>query len=223
MASFIALTFSLLLRLFNLTFRYQLIGKEEMLEEVRSRIDADSFILASWHQNTILGLLSNRNYPLVAMVSRSKDGELIARFNSFMGFRSVRGSSSRGGREAKKELIDILKDRSGVGAITIDGPRGPSHVPKAGVIDIARQSGVPIIPLIPVAKRNWIFTKSWDRFRMPKPFNKVYIFYGKPIWIAEDTPYEDFDKYKSQLKGELERMEARLVEEFKLQLEDNHG
>ncbi len=207
MTSIIAFIFSIILRIFHLTFRYTYIGKEEMLAEIRERIGVDSFILASWHQNTILGLLANRQFRLVAMVSRSKDGELIARFNKFMGIRSVRGSSSRGGKEAKRELIEILKNRDGVGAITIDGPRGPAHKPKAGVVDIARQSGVPIIPLIPIACNNWVFHKSWDKFRMPKPFTRVYILYGKPIWVDSSVKYEEFDRYKDLLTQRLDDLE----------------
>lgn len=210
MINLITFIFSIILRLIELTLRYEISGEKSALDEVVEKSGSKSFIFAIWHQNTILGLITGRRFPLVIIVSRSKDGELIAKVNHFMGARSVRGSSSRGGKEAKTQLIEVLKNDSGVGAITVDGPRGPAHIPKAGVIDIARQSGVPIIPFVPVAKSCWVFEKSWDAFRMPKPFSKVAVVFGKPIWIPMDTNYEDFDKYKQILKDQLEDMESEI-------------
>lgn len=202
--------FSLILRLFQLSFRVKVYGEKQAIDEVFEKTGQKSFIFAIWHQNTILGLLMGRRFPLIVIVSQSKDGELISKVNHFLGARSVRGSSSKGGKEAKDQLIGALKKGEGHGAITVDGPRGPIHIPKPGVVDIARQSGVPIIPFIPVAEKCWVFTKSWDQFRMPKPFSKVAVVFGKPIWVPKETKYEQFAYYKDLLKSELEKIEEEV-------------
>jgi lysophospholipid acyltransferase (LPLAT)-like uncharacterized protein len=201
---------SIIFRILAWTLRYEFRGLDHF-DEVIQTTEGKNLVFAVWHQHSILGLLTARRFPIVVIISQSKDGELIAQVSQFLGMKTVRGSSTRGGRKAKEQLIDILREKRGVGAITVDGPRGPAHQPKSGIIDIAKQSGVPIIPYVPIAEKNWVFEKSWDHFRVPKPFSKVIIQLGKPIWIKSDTQYAEYENYKKILKEALERIEAGIT------------
>lgn len=169
-----------------------------------------NFILGLWHNNIFAGITSQINNPHVVMVSRSKDAELVAITLKRMGHYLVRGSGmrtgeSRGGKEAKNQMANIIK--KGIpGAIAIDGPVGPVYKVKAGIIHLAYETKTPIVPYIPLAKNFWEF-KSWDKFRLPKPFSEIIICYGKPIYVNERS---DFERAKEDLEKALNDSEKEL-------------
>ena len=143
-----------------------------------------NFAIASWHQNCFAGILSHTKENVTILVSRSFDGEIISHASESIGIYSVRGSSSRGGREALDGLVETLHSGKSI-AITVDGPRGPAHKPKAGIFSAAFRGDVAILPLAAVADRYWTF-KSWDRFRLPKPFSRIYVVYGEPKKVRRE-------------------------------------
>jgi lysophospholipid acyltransferase (LPLAT)-like uncharacterized protein len=103
-------------------------------------------IIAFWHARQLMMPLTYRGAVAHILISQHQDGEIIARIVERFGFRAVRGSSTRGGVEALRELIRL--GRSGVDlVVTPDGPKGPAQVAKMGVIQLARASRLPIIPL----------------------------------------------------------------------------
>jgi len=131
-------------------------------------------IYAFWHgeQQLILAALQHRPRPLAVMTSRSADGELQTRILRRFGLETVRGSSSRGGAAALRALIRRV--RAGLGAaIAVDGPRGPRHVAKGGVVQLARLTGAPIVLLRGRVSRAWRLKSAWDRYVIPKPFAQV--------------------------------------------------
>ncbi len=168
------------------------------------------YILAIWHQNLLAGILAQTGRRHVVMVSRSRDGEPVSMLCKRLGHAVARGSSRRkdvdkGGIQARDEMIDIL--RSGLpGALTVDGPRGPAHVVKAGIIEMARATGLPIVPYIPLPTRYWSFP-SWDAFRLPKPFSKISIHYGLPLYVPADTHPDAFAGYQQQIGDALVALE----------------
>lgn len=103
-------------------------------------------IIAFWHARQLMMPLTYRGTLAHILISQHQDGEIIARIVERFGFKAVRGSSTRGGMEALRELIRL--GRAGVDlVVTPDGPRGPAHIAKMGVIQLARASGLPIVPL----------------------------------------------------------------------------
>lgn len=140
---------------------------------------------------------------LVALISASHDGGLLARTLRYFKVDAVRGSSSRRGAQALLELKSY-SDRGYSIAITPDGPRGPRYVVQDGVIALAQLSGSPILPVSSYV--DWKFTlKSWDRFQIPLPFARCQVFLGMPL----ELPREITDEKRAALKGELQkRMEA---------------
>lgn len=138
------------------------------------------YLLSSWHGQLLPHIWANRFRGLCAMVSLHGDGEIISRIIVGLGFRAVRGSSSRGGREAMAGMLQELAEGRSC-AITPDGPRGPAGVAHPGVLSIAIRSGAPIVPIRCEISRAW-HLRSWDRFQVPKPFARVRVIYGDP-WL----------------------------------------
>jgi lysophospholipid acyltransferase (LPLAT)-like uncharacterized protein len=123
-----------------------------------------------------------RDRGIVVMTSANFDGEWIAQIIARFGFRSARGSTSRGGSRA---LVQLRRELTGGHAVafTVDGPRGPARVVQPGAVWLAGATGQPIIPFHIEADRAWT-TRSWDRGMVPKPFSRVAIAVGQPLTIA---------------------------------------
>jgi len=134
-------------------------------------------IFAFWHGKMVTGwLLARKLFPVAvpyAVVSLSEDGQILSDTLARLGFRLIRGSSSRGKEDVKAGMVDALRNR-GLIAITPDGPRGPSHQFKYGTIRLASEQQVPIIFAEIIHDRARVL-KSWDRFEIPMPFSKTTV------------------------------------------------
>jgi lysophospholipid acyltransferase (LPLAT)-like uncharacterized protein len=150
------------------------------------------FIYAFWHSRLLFLVYSHRHQGVKVVVSKSKDGELIAAVLNKFGFGTIRGSSSRAAREAALHTLRALKTNS-ICAITPDGPRGPAREVKDGLSYLARKTGVPIVPLSYAAKRKKVLN-SWDRFLFPLPFNKTVVVVGKPFRVDADEDLADANR-----------------------------
>ncbi len=144
-------------------------------------------VYALQHRDLLLLTIQRIDCGIAVMVSRSRDGELIARPLSRLGFIPVRGSSSRSGSQALKELVRLARMRSL--AITPDGPKGPAGSIQPGVLQLALLARIPIIPVVAAANRQWEIN-SWDRFRLPQPWSKLTATYGQEIQVRsrDDFP-----------------------------------
>ena len=147
-------------------------------------------IFSTWHDQLLLIPPGYTRPGAKVLISPSKDGELIARTIAFFSLDAVRGSSSRGGREAFRELVGFAREPIDLG-ITPDGPRGPRHKVKAGVVQLARVSGRPIVPLAFVCSHGHRF-KSWDRFLLPYPRGRAVYYFGKALSAQEGETAEHF-------------------------------
>ena len=143
------------------------------------------FIYTLWHGRMVLCILAHLHEGIVTMASRSKDGEIIARWLLRNGYVPTRGSTRKGGRAALEEMAEHL--RSGRrAALTIDGPKGPPRVAQAGIVRLARETGAWILPFTGSASRP-AFLKSWDRYLVPKPFSRCIVGYGEPFPGSEGS------------------------------------
>ena len=158
-------------------------------------------VYVTWHQRMSYFFYFGGPYHVTTMVSMSRDGEYAARLASWFGFKAVRGSSSKGGGAAMRELIQRIKEGE-PGGMLADGPQGPARVAKSGTLAIARDAGVPIIPVLWGADRCWSFN-SWDRYILPKPFAKVVLLAGEPLWIPQDTKGDIFERYRRLLEDKM--------------------
>jgi lysophospholipid acyltransferase (LPLAT)-like uncharacterized protein len=187
------------LRLVGLTSRIVWVNRG-----VREEMEATKrgFIYAFWHGRQVFLVHLHQHDNLHPLVSQSKDGELIARVCRSFGLEAVRGSSSRGGMEAVLELRSFLEKGDKI-SFTPDGPRGPLRTVQPGVVFLAQKTGCPIVPVAYGAKRRWIFKGSWDEFIVPKPFNRISMIYGEPIFVKPD---DDLEKKAEDLKQVLDRI-----------------
>lgn len=186
-----------LVRLLTWTYRF----------EFPVRGTEGGYVLAIWHQNLFAGILAQTGHRHIVIVSRSRDGDPVAYMCLQLGHEVVRGSSKKrgvdkGGKQAKDEMITLLQ--SGLpGAVTVDGPSGPAHVVKPGIIEMARLAAVPIVPYLAIAQRYWTFN-SWDAFRLPKPFTRIKVYYGAPISVPADTDAAEFSAYQQRVAEALQ-------------------
>ncbi len=144
------------------------------------------------------------------MVSRSFDGEYIARTIEKLGFVAVRGSSSRGGAKALLGLRRQLDQGTSV-AFTIDGPRGPKYVAKPGPVLLSRASALPMAAFYVAISDAWVLN-TWDAFMIPKPFSKALVRVSAKIQVPADADDAHMTELHGQLQAALERV-TRFAEE----------
>jgi lysophospholipid acyltransferase (LPLAT)-like uncharacterized protein len=168
-------------------------------------------ILALWHGQMFSLLAAAQRHPLAVLISPSNDGELIARTVQPLGFRYfIRGSFKRGGEGAARDIIRLFRKEGVPLAFTVDGPRGPRHVVKPGVLRLAAMAQVPIIPLKAQAHWHlWQFKSAWDHFEAPQFFTRIYLNYGQPLWVPKTVSQDDrlLATYLEQLQQALLRQE----------------
>jgi lysophospholipid acyltransferase (LPLAT)-like uncharacterized protein len=168
-------------------------------------------IYAMWHGRILLlpFLYGSRRARVLA--SRSRDGELVARYVAWFGLEAVRGSSSRGGGEALRMLARSLKQGREV-VVVPDGPRGPAQVAKAGIVTLARVSGAAIVPVAVGASAEWRL-RSWDSFRIPLPFSRCVARFGEPIYVPRIADRRQEEAVRAGLEAALLALTRSVDEE----------
>ena len=136
-----------------------------------------------WHEVLLPLLWHHRGQGVAIVVSEAREGQYLADFAMSLGYRTVRGSSTRGAARALLGAVRELEEGHAV-AFTPDGPRGPRRELKPGVVAAAQRAGAVIIPVHARASRAWRLN-SWDRFMIPKPAARVTVTYGRPFEVAE--------------------------------------
>jgi lysophospholipid acyltransferase (LPLAT)-like uncharacterized protein len=157
----------------------------------------------TWHRAAIYFVHFFGPLKPAVMLSRSKDGEYLARFAEKFGMIPVRGSSKHGGAQALKELVQHLKNGGKACATVLDGPQGPPRVAKKGMIVLAMETGVPIIPIIWSGPRILTFKKTWDKTMLPKPFSPVFLNAADPIFIPHNLDPEALEGYRLKVEKTL--------------------
>ena len=186
------------------------VGLTTRLTTVRGEIPAGlkardrRFIYAFWHQRQVFFTWAHRGVGAAVLVSRSKDGEMIAETMRLSRIGAVRGSSSRGGAAAVRQLMEVLQSGLDIG-ITPDGPKGPAREVKEGVLFLAQKLGAPIVPISNAVSNKLEIKKAWDRFQVPLPFGRAAVAYGEPIEVGPD---DDVAAKAAELKAALDRITA---------------
>lgn len=151
-----------------------------------SRREKRRMIYSHWHGSIMGVLFCIKPYNVVTMISGSKDGTLVDTVARWLGGKTARGSSTRGGVGALKGVIRLANAGFNPG-IAIDGPKGPRNKVKPGVFEISRVLGAAIHPLTVACDRAWVFEKSWDKSFLPKPFARVVVYWGDPILTVQKS------------------------------------
>ncbi len=177
--------------------------------------DGHKVILAFWH-NRQIGLIrvADELRPVKVLISRHGDGEIIARIVARFGIGSVRGSSTRGGKAAVRQLVSA--SRQSHLAITPDGPVGPRYHAKQGVALVAALTGLPVTWISWSTDRAWRF-KSWDRFILPKPFARIRYRVGGTVEIDRNAGAEEIEAGRLEIESRLNTLTATLDREMGLE------
>lgn len=174
-------------------------------EKVLRVSQKEPFILAVWHNRLLLlppvFSLCFPHRRSVGLISASGDGDFVSLLVERFGHGTVRGSTSRKGVIALRQLVEALAAGTNV-LITPDGPRGPLYEINQGIIFVAQKSGAAIVPMQLEYEKAWRL-KSWDRFFVPKPFSKVRIIFGAPMRVAPTNGPEEFERERLRIQDAM--------------------
>jgi lysophospholipid acyltransferase (LPLAT)-like uncharacterized protein len=196
-----------LLRLWNGSCR--VVHREAEDRELEAMKRCGGCIYPTWHQRMFYFFYDFGSRHVTMMISKSKDGEYANALALRLGFYSVRGSATRAGREAMHDLIELLKRREGHKAgMMADGPKGPPRQLKMGSVKIARDTGLPIIPMMYGAKRRIVF-RSWDRYFLPVPFTQIVILHGEPVFVPPEADEAECERLRQLITDRMNEMADR--------------
>ncbi|HZI67770.1 MAG TPA: lysophospholipid acyltransferase family protein [Thermoanaerobaculia bacterium] len=164
-------------------------------------------LFALWHGRMFLSIQAHRREGIVTMASRSKDGEIIAGWLERNGYGVVRGSSTRGGSEALRQMVRRVR-AGAAAALTVDGPTGPPRVVQPGIVHVARLTGGWILPITFSSDRPR-FLASWDRYLVPLPFSENVVLYGEPFPVPKEAgEAEALERVARALDGATEEADG---------------
>ncbi len=183
------------------TLRYEVLGWQHAEHAYAA---GRQCIWVFWHQ-AILGVLWwGRGRGVVILNSTNFDGQWAERVIKRFGYGTAHGSSTRGGLRGLNELAERLNEGRDAG-FTIDGPRGPRFVAKPGPVMLARQSGHAIFPFHVAYERAKTFEKTWDHFRVPRPFSRVLMAFTPPVVVPPDADRATLEAKQAELQSALDR------------------
>ena len=169
------------------------------------------FVLVFWHGSMLFPWWRMRGIGAAALVSRSNDGQLLSDVLERWGYRVLRGSSSRGAKEAMAEMRGALAEGR-VLCVTPDGPRGPVHEMKMGAVRAAQTMGVPLV-CVAVGYRRARLLRSWDHFAVPMPWTSATVEYSNPIVVDPLQEREDLENTRAGIEKQLRAMHRRVGHE----------
>ncbi len=182
------------LKLLARTWKLQRVG----VEHFDSLMEGGAFVAAMWHGEMLAPAPVHRHRGIAVLVSPSDDGGLVVKVLGRYGYRIVRGSTSKRGARAMREMRDALESGTPV-VVTPDGPRGPIHSINVGVAWLAREVGCPILPVTTTAESAW-HLRSWDRFAIPKPFTRVRMIYHAPVRVPPEASDDQLERIAEAMR-----------------------
>ncbi len=166
----------------------------------------ERFIYAFWHARTVTITWWRRGEGIAVLVSQHADGELIARVSERLGYVTGRGSSTRGGEAGMRDMIRWARAGRQL-AVAPDGPRGPAHHVKDGLLVMASRLGRRIVPMGAAADHEWR-ARSWDQHRIPKPFARIVLRHAAPVAVVKDIHGDALIPARLELDAALDTVQA---------------
>lgn len=157
-----------------------------------------------WHDAIVVCVYALKTYKLGGLISRHQDGTYLAHAAKLAGITPVRGSASRGGAQATRQLIDQPDLHV---CITPDGPRGPRRVMKDGIVYLSSRTNRPIVPNTVLGTNCWSIPGGWSDMLLPKPFSKVLLIAGQPVCVDEGASREEMTEITEQIQLEMDRLD----------------
>ncbi|MDP4117497.1 MAG: lysophospholipid acyltransferase family protein [Bacteroidota bacterium] len=198
----------------NIIFRTISIDYKNKEAVDKLNAEGKNFIIAFWHGNMLLGWFVHRGKNSAALISKSKDGALLAKLLNYWNYEVIRGSSNEGGKEALFKMVRLATERK-ILAITPDGPKGPLHKFKPGAVIVAKRTGVPLVLAGISYKKKIVLSKSWDRFEVPRMFSKTLISYSDPFYIDKALTHEETTDIITECEQKLNDLQKDADNYFK--------
>ncbi len=192
------------------SWKFRLEAPAEVFNRYVKEGERKPCIFSFWHSDdlALLGFCSFRDLGI--LISHSNDGELMTKVLKMLQFKVIRGSSSSGGTKGLMGMILYIKEGGQV-AVAVDGPRGPLHEVKPGVVELTRRTQEPIIPVRAFAEDAWFIPKSWNKTFLPKPFTKIRIVFGEPIWAPGEAHNLDVRQQQSEAHRQLIKYKLQTI------------
>ena len=159
---------------------------------------------AFWHGRLLMMPLVYKGKKLSFLVSPHRDGQIVGKALKRFGFHAILGSTNRKGFSAFKQMLKAIQGGSDI-ALTPDGPKGPRYQVQIGVIELAKLTGRPIVPVTFSASRRKMF-KTWDQFLLPYPFSKGVFIWGEPIIVDPKGDRAHLEERRALLEGHLNEL-----------------
>jgi len=184
-------------------------------EHMQALLAAKSpFIPCYWHQQQIFCIrylldqaAADPDLKLGYLISPSRDGDMATQMFGNQGVHIIRGSATRGGAQALREIYLQIRKEGLSPIVTPDGPTGPIYKTKPGVAMLAQLSKAPMLPLAYQASSVW-YLRSWDRFMLPRPFSRIVIALEEPMMVTREDAKDDFNQICQHFDERLERASA---------------
>ena len=190
--------FTTVVGLVAFTWRVRFIGRE-YIDDLTGK--GKPFVLVFWHGDMLMGWYFHRNRSYSSLVSMSRDGDVLSEILRQWNYFVVRGSSSKGGKDARMQMEELIRAGK-VLVVTPDGPRGPRYEMKMGAVRIAQKTGVPLVSVAFKVKHAY-YLKSWDKFTVPLPFTKIIVQYRAPEMIEPELEGDALDEYRDELQKKM--------------------
>lgn len=170
--------------------------------------EKNNLVFAAMHGHLAASMHFIETYDnLTGIVSKSKDGDIAAAIFQKMGVKEVvRGSSSKGGKEAMRQSLEIMANKDFHACVAVDGPKGPILNVKAGAVYLAKHTSRIIVPVGFTCSKYFQFTKSWDKFILPYPYARLKLYYGDPIYVSDSFDKDIVNEEILQLKNSLKEL-----------------
>ena len=194
-----------IIRLLGLTWRIEWEGMEHY-ETARGL--SKQIIFVFWHGRLLALSYSHRGRGIQVLASEHQDGDMMGRAITWLGFGHLKGSTSRGGARAIRELAPVLEGGIDVG-LTVDGPRGPRGVLLQGAVELSRMTGSAVVPVSNTARPRKLF-RSWDRFQLPAPFSSVKVAYWEPVLVPDKADQKERERLRLELQRRLNELTTEL-------------
>lgn len=169
-------------------------------------ISGQTYIYSVWHDSLMMPLFLDRQPATMALVGLHQDGGFLAHVLTSLGISAVRGSSSRGGPQAVRQLVQDSRNHHIV--VTPDGPRGPRRQMKEGVAYLASRTGKPVIPTAFVCRRSWSVGTGWTNLVIPQPWTHIYAVTGTPIPVPADASRDELADCTHKIQQAMEQMDS---------------
>jgi len=213
----ISIVLRCLISMIGKTCKMEILQGEQIFSDIVKQ--KKSVIYSFWH-NRIFYMTyflhresHTKGLQLSVLISRSKDGDLIAGVVKLLKGNLVRGSSSRGGHSAFLGMLKSSREGYAI-AITPDGPKGPKYHFKPGAVDLSSRGQIPILPLSCSFEKAWVFN-SWDKFMVPKPFSTVHVRIGNPVQVEPDAGRDKIRKYQDHLNQIMQELGPEFINSSK--------